>query len=174
MKEFFMETDRIGFGKWTEDDHELATKLWTDEDVTRYARDGGPFTNEEIEDLLARDIRNDKEHKVQYWPIFNKETGEFMGCCGLKPTDNKNAMEIRFYLFREFWGQGYASEAARRVISYAFDHLNIKKIIARHHPDNKSSAKCLNGLGFERIEDEYDPVSGLDCPLYKMIKGYNL
>ena len=48
MKQYFMTTDRLGFGVWTENDTDLAATLWRDEDVTRYARDGGPFTDEEI------------------------------------------------------------------------------------------------------------------------------
>lgn len=167
-----METSRLGFGKWTLDDFEMAHQLWTDEDVTRYVRDGGHFSEEETKELLQREVNHQENFKVQYWPIFLKETGELVGCCGLKPVEKKNTMEIRFYLFRKYWGQGYASEAARRVISYGFDHLQLKEIIARHHPDNASSAKCLNGLGFEKMEDRFDEVAGCVCPMYKLIRAY--
>ena len=70
MKQYFMTTDRLGFGVWTENDTDLAATLWRDEDVTRYARDGGPFTDEEIQDLLRREINNQNEYGVQYWPIY--------------------------------------------------------------------------------------------------------
>lgn len=172
MKQYFMTTDRLGFGVWTENDMDSAAMLWRDEDVTRYARDGGPFTDEEIRDLLKREAENQNTYGVQYWPIYVKETGELAGCCGMKPSERKNTMELRFYLFRKYWGQGLGSEAARRVISYAFDMLKVKTLIARHHPDNSAAAKCLSGLGFSRTEDQTDPSSGIVSPTYKLIKGY--
>lgn len=55
----------------------------------------------------------------------------------------------------EFWGQGYAKEAANAVINYAFTVLNANKLFAGHHPNNIVSQKVLNSLGFTYIGNEF-------------------
>ncbi len=82
-KEYFMKTEHIGFSAWTNDDLELATQLWGEEDVTQYICETGKFTQQNILDRLNVEVNNGKKYQVQYWPIFDLVTGELIGCCGL-------------------------------------------------------------------------------------------
>ena len=54
---------------------------------------------------------------ITYWPLFRLSDGEFVGCCGLKPHPDPDTLALGFHLRPDFWGQGYASEAARAVIA---------------------------------------------------------
>ena len=58
--------------------------------------------------------------------------------------------EIGYILGREHWGQGYAGEAQRRVIDFAFDEVGLHRLEADTHPDNAASARSLERLGFKR------------------------
>ncbi len=168
-KEYFMKTERIGFSYWTDADLELATQLWGEEEVTRYICAKGKFTQQDIRDRLRTEVHNGKHYQIQYWPIFDLMSDEFIGCCGLRPFQSEQySYEIGFHLRKEYWRQGYAFEAATEVIHYAFTTFNAAKLYAGHHPQNTGSRKLLARLGFQYIGDNYYEPTGLYHPSYEM------
>lgn len=168
-KEYFMKTEQIGFSHWSEADLELAIQLWGEQEVTQYICETGKFTQQNIVDRLNVEVNNREKYQVQYWPIFHLMTGELIGCCGLRPfKSEQDAYEIGFHLRREYWGQGYAFEAATKVIGYAFTELNAVKLYAGHHPQNAGSRKLLARLGFQYIGDNFYEPTGLYHPSYEM------
>ncbi len=168
-KEYFMKTEHIGFSYWTNADEELAIQLWGEKDVTRYICVKGEFSQQNIIDRLNVEVNNGKQYQVQYWPIFNLMTGELIGCCGLRPfKSEQHSYEIGFHLRRIYWGQGYAFEAAKGVIQYAFTELDAVKLYAGHHPKNDGSRKLLTRLGFQYIGDNFYEPTGLYHPSYEM------
>ncbi len=169
-RDFFLKTNRIGFSKWVQSDLELAKLLWGNPEVTRYICAGGVFSTDDIVDRMKLEILNESLYQVQYWPIFELTTNDFIGCCGLRPYKT-NEYEIGFHLRPEFWGQGYAAEAANAVIEYAFAVLKAKKLFAGHNPDNYKSRQLLNKLGFVYTGDEFYEPTGLYHPSYEL-KNY--
>ena len=152
-------TPRIEFRRWHSTEVDLASSLWCDPRVMHYL--GGPYTGEEVVERIEREIANDLAHGVQYWPVFI--ANEFAGCCGLKPhRPEERELEIGFHFRPEFWGAGYASEAARAVMAYAFTHLNAAALFAGHHLENRASATLLAKLGFEQIGTHFFARTGLD------------
>lgn len=171
MREYFLETDRIVFSHWTEDDEHLAHLVWGEEMVTRYISKTGKFTGQEIKDRLNMEISNEKQFNVQYWPIFDKETHELIGCCGLRPHDiDKCIYEIGFHVRGKYWGKGLGTESANAVMQYAFNHVNASALFAGHNPDNVNSKKVLEKLGFAYIGDEYYAPTGLYHPSYQCVR----
>lgn len=171
-RKYFLKTNRIGFSKWQEDDIKLAELLWGDSNVTKYICASGCFSADDIAMRLAKEIENNIEHHVQYWPIFELETNELIGCCGLRPySDGK--YEIGFHLRPEFWRQGYAVEAANTVIDYAFNVLNAAGLFAGHNPNNTASKKVLEKLGFSFIGNEFYEPTGLYHPSYELMRDSN-
>lgn len=162
-----MSAERIGFSKWEEQDYQLAESLWGDPEVTRYICVSGIFSLEDVARRLKQEIANDREYGIQYWPIFEIGSNAFVGCCGLRPR-NVNEYEIGFHLRPEFWGRGYAAEAAKTVIHYAFKDLKAEKLFAGHNPANAASQKVLRKLGFAFIGDEFYPPTGLYHPSYEL------
>ena len=167
---YFMKTKQIGFSKWGQDDLELATVLWGNAEVTRYICASGKFSKDDIEERLNTEILNEKNHRVQYWPVFELATDNLIGCCGLRPYAEKE-YEIGFHLRPEFWGKGYAKEAASAVIEYAFTTLKARRLFAGHNPNNIASQKVLEALGFTYIGDEFYGTTGLYHPSYELIKS---
>ena len=162
---FFLRTDRIGFSRWQREDTALAKLLWGNPEVTKYICASGIFSADDIANRLECEIANDKEFGVQYWPVFSLDTGELIGCCGLRPH-GESEYEIGFHLRPEFWGKGYAQEAARAVIRYAFDELKADRLFAGHNPKNTASQKVLGRLNFVYTGDEFYAPTGLYHPSY--------
>ena len=167
-RSYWMQTDRLLFSSWNEADSPLAVQLWGDPLVTNFICASGRFTAEEIENRLAAEIKNEKQFHVQYWPCFQAETKELVGCCGLRPHQG-DGYELGFHLRPQFWGQGYATEAAQAVISHAFTTLHAAVLFAGHHPHNKASQKVLQKLGFTYLEDEFYAPTGLYHPSYQLL-----
>jgi [ribosomal protein S5]-alanine N-acetyltransferase len=148
-------------------DTPLALALWGNLEVTQPL--GGPFSESQILDRLAREIANHHTHKFQYWPVFFRENNEFAGCCGIHPYNlEKQMFELGYHFLPQFWGKGLATEAAQAVISYAFGSLGLKIIYAGHDPANLNSKRILEKLGFRHIRDEIYPPTGHINPLYSL------
>ncbi|CAF0875867.1 unnamed protein product [Adineta steineri] len=166
---YFLQTKRVGFRLWTEDDFHLALNLWDNNAVTKLI--GGPFNVEQIQERLSREIQNMNTFSIQYWPIFFLETGEHIGCCGFRPYNKEtDTYELGFHLLPQFWKQGFAREAADAAISYIFCNSNVRNIIAGHHPINEVSHRLIEQLGFEYVHHEYYPPTGLRHPWYILKK----
>jgi len=162
---YFLRSARLGFRWWEAPDLELAESLWGDPEVTRLI--GGPFPLEQIHQRLEQEIAGAKSNRMQYWPIFLLSNDDFAGCCGLRPYRPAGSIfEIGFHLRRAHWGQGYAQEAARVVIEHAFTSLGAKALFAGHHPENETSKRLLEKLGFRYERDEHYGPSGLMHPSY--------
>ena len=169
MRAYFLTSARLGFSAWTLDDLPLALALWGDPEVTRLT--GGPFTPARVSERLVKEINNLERHGIQYWPIFLRETGEHVGCCGLQPRDPANGIcEIGFQLRRAWWGRGLARDAAQAVIAHAFTALDIRALFAGHHPANDASRRALESLGFRYTHDELYPPTGQIEPCYLLTK----
>jgi RimJ/RimL family protein N-acetyltransferase len=166
---YFLKSARLGFRFWIEEDLTLARKLWGDPEVTAYI--GGPFTPTMARARLAKEIAQQKEYGMQYWPVFLLDRDQHVGCAGLRPYRREERVyELGVHLRRAFWRRGLGQEAARAVIGYAFGTLGADALFARHHPLNEPSRELLLKLGFVRTHEEIYPPTGLMHPSYLLRK----
>jgi ribosomal-protein-alanine N-acetyltransferase len=163
---YFLRSERLGFGEWSEADVDLAFALWGDPQLMRFI--GGPYSREKARARLAREMDSLASFGVQYWPIFLLENDQFIGCCGLRPHGDIHA--LGFHLLPAFWGRGYAREAAQAAIGYAFGTIGAEVLFAGHHPLNAPSKRVLEALGFVYWRDELYPPTGLMHPSYLLRK----
>ena len=148
MRDFFLTTERIGFSVWTAADLPAAIELWGNPAVTRFYYGGRGCRPAQIESRLEQEIETYRTDKVQYWPIYLRESGEHIGCCGLRPHDpGQKILAMGFHLKDTQWGKGLAREAANAVIVYAFDVLGVHALFAGHNPLNKASERLLKKTG---------------------------
>jgi [ribosomal protein S5]-alanine N-acetyltransferase len=156
---YFLKTQRLGFRRWSPDDFPLSLALWGDLNVTRLI--GGPFSEEEVRERLAKEIASLRTNGCQYWPVFLLADGDFAGCCGLRAyRSEKNIFELGFHFRPAYWGQGLAVESARAVINLARESLKAEGLFAGHHPDNLASRKVLEKIGFRFTHEELYPPTG--------------
>ena len=124
---------------------------------------GGPFSPQQVEERLAREIANYTEHHFQYYPIFLLTTGDHVGCCGLHVYERENEIyELGFHLRKAHWGSGYAKKAAKAMLAYAFYVCDFSALFAGHNPANEASRRLLTTLGFRYTHDEYYAPTGLN------------
>lgn len=163
-----LETSRLFLRTWKTEDFALARSLWGDPDVMTFL--GGPLSDAQILEKMRSEMSCAERHGVQYWPIFEKETDEFAGCCGLRPWayTPPAGHETGFALIKAKWGRGYASEISRAVVKHAFETLRLPMLRAGHHPEHRNSRKILLKLGFEYVDDVLYKPTGLMHPTYQL------
>jgi RimJ/RimL family protein N-acetyltransferase len=76
-----------------------------------------------------------------------QQGGELVGTCGLRLEAGHSRAEIGYWIGRDFWGRGVATEAARAVVEYAFAHLQLRRVHAHHYSRNPASGAVLAKIG---------------------------
>jgi [ribosomal protein S5]-alanine N-acetyltransferase len=152
-----LETKRLVLRNWLESDVDSYMVLANDVGYNCFSRPGHflVHTTEEATRKIRDRINLFNERKLGKFPVFLKETGEFIGTCGLEPCEIAGRVEIElgYRLCLKHWGKGYATESADAVLRYGFGDLNLKKIVAFALPQNKASLKILENLGFQYLND---------------------
>lgn len=99
------------------------------------------------------------EEEAQYWisgvaaseKVFGIEfRGELIGICGFT-LDEDGSAELGYWIGREYWGEGFATEAAREVMRYGFAKGGVRRFICKHLTGNPASERVIRKLGFKYI-----------------------
>src|SRR5687768_11867173 len=126
-----LETDRLVLRRLQPGDLDDLFALYSDPEVRRYFPEG-TLTYEQTKDELDWFVAGDPNHpELGLWATILKETGEFIGRCGLLPwtIDGRPEVEVAYMISRARWGNGYATEAARGVLGYALEALGHSRLI---------------------------------------------
>ena len=149
-----VETPRLVVGHWLPSDRDLFREINADPKVMEFF----PFrrTPEEADAFLGKLNGLIAENGMGFYALELKATGEPLGFCGLTYANMpgifpNEAVEIGWRLASRFWGKGYATEAARAVLDFAFDVKNIEAIISFAVVENHRSTAVMKRLGFHRI-----------------------
>jgi len=143
-----IETTRLLIRVWSLDDQRAAINIYGDSQVMKYINSGKPESKEEIIASLKAGIKHQEKYNCQHWAVVEKSTNQIIGACGFNTSERPNELEMVFHFAKSFWGNGYATEAALAAIEVAKNVLRPKKIIASCHPDNLSSKRVLEKVGF--------------------------
>lgn len=160
-----IETKRLGLREMTHTDAESAYLLNMDSEVLKYTGDVAFKSIVEAEKfLLAYD--DYKRNGCGRWAVVLKETGDFLGWCGLK-RHAEGFVDLGFRFFKNEWNKGYATESARACLQYGFNELEIQEIIGRAATKNKASISVLKKVGMEFLKKE--ECNGLaDAEIYRI------
>lgn len=146
-----LETDRLVMRMFTLDDFEAFERLCTDPEVMRYLADGKPLSKFEAWKSMAFLVGHWQLLGYGQFALEEKSSGRLIGRSGFLNPSGWPAFELGWTLERASWGKGYASEAARRALRYAFEDLDRDNVISLIHPDNKPSIKVAERIG-EKLE----------------------
>ena len=149
-----IETDRLLFRRFTEDDAPLLYDLNLDPEVIRYTHD--PLTDVEHARKVLKEVILPQYILYDHgrWAVHLRSGLEFIGWCGLKYFSETNEVDLGYRFKRKFWGNGYATEAARGCIEYGFDILKLHRIVGRALPANLASIKVLEKCGMKYLHEE--------------------
>ncbi len=168
-EEYFLKSKRLGFRTWTKEDIDQAMALWSDPEVTKYI--GGPFSTAQVYNKFMTERKILRQHNVQYWPVFDLKTTEFIGCCGLRPHWMQNDVYVlSVNIMSAHWRNGYATEATGAVVEFAFNSMEIKGLVAQHHPEYLAPKELIKKLSFEYTHDEEYKKNEPPHPSYMLYK----
>ena len=164
-------TDRLLIRKLEEADFKLWSDFFIDNPNLSYLGielDKTPEDN--AKEWIEWQLKRYEELRYGHHALINKETGEFIGQCGLltQTIEDKKEIEIGYHLLPKYWGHGYASEAAQFFRDFGFEHENLDHIISVIDIRNIASQKVAvrNGMFIDRQIKYYD----LDVYIYKINK----
>jgi len=105
----------------------------------------------EAKEWVAKTQKTYATRKIGFFACELKETGEFVGICGLlfqSPINGRDEIEIGYLFIRKYWGQGLATEAAHGCMEYGFHVRGFDRIISLIDPKNNRSIRVAerNGL----------------------------
>ncbi|MGI8334944.1 GNAT family N-acetyltransferase [Actinomadura scrupuli] len=157
-----LRTDRLVLRRWRDGDRAPFAAMNADPEVMEYFP--AALTSDESDAFIDRIEAGFERHGFGLWAVEIAETGRFIGFTGLSvPRFEAHftpAVEIGWRLVRPGWGHGYASEAARRALGFAFDDLGLGEVVSFTTRANLRSQAVM-----ERIGMTHDPADDFDHPL---------
>jgi RimJ/RimL family protein N-acetyltransferase len=143
-----LETERLFLRGWRADDLDALADLYSDEKVMRFI--GGTLTRFDTWRALASMVGQWTLRGYGVWAVERKSDRAMVGRVGLIHPDGWPHVELGWTLAREFWGNGYATEAAQAALDYAFVKLSVEKMISLIDPDNTASQNVAERIGETR------------------------
>lgn len=162
-----LETERLLLRKFEPTDLDAYTAhIFGDAEVLRYLPKRDAPARERAERTM--NFFNDHWNQFPYapWAVVEKANGELMGHCGLRFITEIQETEVLYALGKDFWGKGYATEAARASVDFGFNKVGLERIIALAVPENIASRKVMEHCGLKYEKDVQ--LFGLDCVYYAL------
>ena len=159
---------RLTLQPLTPDHLDAMHALWTDPGVRRYLWDNIVITRERAAEVIAASVADFAAHRYGLWAVVENASGRVIGFCGLRSARHGDGSiarpELLYGFFPRVWRQGFATEAAQAVLSYAFA-LGHEVVVAATDVPNDASARVLERLGmrFERR----GKLNGLDTLFFR-------
>ncbi len=162
-----VETERLLLREWRGGDFDVWASWYADPEFTRYL--GGPVDRREAWGRLAMHAGQWALRGYGTWAVQRKTDGVLIGRAGLWRPEGWPGVEVSWAFARAAWGQGYATEAGRAGIEWAWRMLDVPALVSLIHPQNSSSIRVAERLGLSpvgehAIGDLVALVFGIDRP----------
>lgn len=170
MKQY-IETSRLTLRDWKVDDIPHLARMNRDDKVMEYFLK--TLSYEETIALYNQIQEEFKQYGFGAYAVEEKDTGAFIGFVGLHnvtfEVDFAPAIEILWRLLPEFWGKGYATEAAIACLNYAKEELKLREIVSFTSLPNKRSELVMQKIGMTRIKEFNHPLVEPNHPLCRHV-----
>ncbi|MBY6036871.1 GNAT family N-acetyltransferase [Fictibacillus nanhaiensis] len=150
-----MKTERLCFRPYENDDFPFFASLWGDPEVVQYIGKGTTRSTEEalksFQEWLLPGYRDGRG----LYLMIHKESEKPIGHAGViqQVVDGRKEFEIGFWLSKEYWGKGYATEAAVFFKNYAIEELHLTRLICLIQQENERSVNVARKLGMRLEKD---------------------
>jgi [ribosomal protein S5]-alanine N-acetyltransferase len=160
-----LETERLVLRAPVPEDADALAPMYADPEVMRYVGDGIALTREETERLVQRMVQAWEADGFGLFTTVRKADEAVIGRVGLivwnpetwqvtrADANGPTELEVGYTLGRDFWGQGYATEAAGAARDFALNGLGAKRLIALIIHGNEASENVARKLGLEHERD---------------------
>ncbi|MEH7886017.1 GNAT family N-acetyltransferase [Bacillus sp. JJ1609] len=109
-----------------------------------------PYSLDDALSWIEHHLDNFNADKTYEFAITDKERGELYGAIALTNNQKFKNGEIAYWIGEEFWGNGYATEAAQAILQFAFDEKEYHKVFARYFYSNPASGRVMEKLGMKK------------------------
>jgi len=147
MERVVLETERLLLREMAPDDLGELSEILGDSETMRFYPH--PFNRDEAAGWIEWCRRSYRDHGYGLWALILKDTGEFVGDCGLtlQDVDGEKLVEVGYHVKKIHWRKGLATEAALACRDYAFAVVGVDRLIALVRVENAPSAGVARKLG---------------------------
>lgn len=162
-------TPRLNLRLYSISDADFILRLLNDPSFLRYIGDRKVRTRDDAEQYIqSRLLDSYSKNGFGLYMVETKQDAVPVGMCGLVKRKADQDPDIGFAFLPEFWKQGYAFEAARAVLDYARNTLQIKRLLGITIPDNASSIRTLEKLGLRYVKNDTNEETGEILSVYQL------
>ena len=164
-------SDRLVTRWLTREDIPTWSVFFDDPDAVAYLPDYGlPNSMARATHWIERQLMRYEKQLYGLQVLIEKSTGAFIGQCGLitQEVDGYKEVEVGYHIFKSFRGHGFAPEAAKLFIQYAFDHDQADSIISIIDVRNTNSQRVAEKNGLQR--EQRTTWNGLDVYIYRILR----
>ncbi|HSL74085.1 MAG TPA: GNAT family N-acetyltransferase [Ilumatobacteraceae bacterium] len=142
-------TDRLLLRPVLPSDAASLVERRNDPEVARFQNWTSPYSLEQADALIAETMQLDGPTDGEWYTmtVADRADRAVLGDVVVYLSSAGRTAEIGYTLAREYWGRGYATEAAAALVEYLFESLAVTRVTASLHPDNQSSAMVLERVG---------------------------
>jgi ribosomal-protein-alanine N-acetyltransferase len=145
-----VETERLLLRTWNDDDAAAVAPIYAKPEVMEYIP-GGVWSSDRTARAITRMRELNIEQGYGFYPVVVKRFGTIIGHCGLGRLEQTPEIEVAYILDAPYWGQGYASEAVKAIITDAFSRLRLARIVAVAYPQNVRSIGVMRAAGMSPV-----------------------
>ncbi|MBR8829054.1 MAG: GNAT family N-acetyltransferase [Gomphosphaeria aponina SAG 52.96 = DSM 107014] len=165
-----LETPRLILRGWTEKDLDAYADMCSDPDVMRYInQEGKVFSRAESWRNMAMVMGHWLLRGYGLWAVEKRSHGAMIGRVGLWQPEGWPDLEVGWTLHKDFWGQGFATEAAQASLNYAFTVMGETELISLINPHNLASQRVAERLGMKQVRIE--KVMGHEVIIYQIYRA---
>jgi RimJ/RimL family protein N-acetyltransferase len=110
-----------------------------------------PYEDGMAEEWISTHEENWNTKKSVIYAILKTGTNKLLGAVGLVEIDGLEG-ELGYWIGEPYWGKGYCTEAAKKLIEFSFQKLSLEKIVAEHLTKNPASGRVMKKIGMQYVK----------------------
>jgi ribosomal-protein-alanine N-acetyltransferase len=144
-----LESEHLFLKGFEEENLNRLAEITRNPEVVKYFPGVEPWSRERTEIELRKILSHWLQWGFGRWALIAKEDCKIIGWCGFEYLKELFETEIGFLLDKAYWNKGYATEAVRLSLDYAFNKVGLKKVIALSFPENMASRRVMEKSGMQ-------------------------